>query len=365
MVPVKRQEILSIRRNELIQIIDHELPTARPHSRAFACRVLGAEYDLAVTLPDEVSITPDLLAYGGYPEVAALGFALAFPNHNTRELRIQFERGLSRLLGRTLKGLTFAGDDLALLGLAEGIVVTSRHEQGKQTDDSSRLWLLKLIDRDSTRRAWTVRMRELAGDLLDQRGRLSVKATQRNVDTQALEVTLRHIWPEPFAEVLPPSIDEYNKLFTRLMATGPDPTDLEKALVRLRAIDLLLQQTSRSLFPRTDRETLAIEQLIRIKATLDQRAKRLTDRFIWVYIALTVVDWIALIAVTLVRGWAVVEPWVFYLSVPSTLAPYVYYAIMQKELSPGALYRQVRTARAQKLYRQAGFDLEAFKKLDA
>ena len=120
------QYVLVERRNELKRIVQVSFDDARSHSKAFALRILG--FTLAVEVLDtcefDFSVVLDSVDYGGFPDVAYLGFGIGA--HTRNELPKQaidaFTSGLERLQSRKGNRLKdFASDDIAVLGVADGI----------------------------------------------------------------------------------------------------------------------------------------------------------------------------------------------------------------------------------------------------
>ena len=246
------QYILTERRNELERIVQGSFDDARLHSKAFSLRVLGLPL-IAEILDrngfDFLAIL-DSVVYGGFPEVAYLGFGIGAYIHT--ELPQQavdaFISGLERLQTRKGDRLDdFMSDDIAVLGVADGISkLLAMHAVGIAP---ARDWLLTLLGKHLSGDVWSGRMRALAGDLLDDLGRLRTKVEEYDTDRLALEFCLRVSWPYAFRNCAYPSQQVRNTLLKNLLVEAPPYGDLERAAVWLKTLDLLVDQSVAALTP--------------------------------------------------------------------------------------------------------------------
>lgn len=243
------QELLHQRREELRAAIRDPHGSPMYHSDAFIARVLGVQ-GFATLRPDSTTIDPHLHLssgqYQGYPWVAAVGFTLGSTQAIHDPLAKAFLEGLNRLQQRTGQAQEIlASDDIALLGIADGFARISG-----QTDErlaTARTWLLHLLYGFRQSQTWSSRMRDVAGDLLDGRGRLHVQLDTQNVRTFAPEVVLRAMWPHPFHRV--PPLDQLDReRLAKLLLTQRDiPHEPEEAAIWLRCLDILVDEASTSL----------------------------------------------------------------------------------------------------------------------
>jgi hypothetical protein len=252
-VSMTKQYILTERRNELEGIFQASFDDARLHSQAFSLRVLGFPLiteNLGRDSFDFLTIV-DSVVYGGFPDVAYLGFGIGVYTRNelSQQAVDAFVSGLERL--QTRKGdrlIDFVSDDIAVLGVADGIAkLLTMHP-----DDvaPARDWLLTLLGKHLPGNVWSDRMRALAGDLLDDLGRLRAKVEGYDTDRLALELCLRASWPHAFRDSAYPDPQARNTLLKNLLVESAPPYgDLERAAVWLKALDLLIDETVDTLTP--------------------------------------------------------------------------------------------------------------------
>jgi hypothetical protein len=162
------QELLQRRKQYLSEVIKQSLPDSPIHSRSFVARIMGETYLAQQPSQLQIQSSPEEIAYFGYPDVAHLGFCLNVETLATEDVTNAFIVGIKRLQQRSSSSLSdFTTDDLALLGVAEGIAKLSSTQNLHVEKD----WLLQLIEA-KTSSEWSSRMRALAGELLDSQGRL-------------------------------------------------------------------------------------------------------------------------------------------------------------------------------------------------
>lgn len=357
MVFVVEKEVLSVRRKQLIKIIQTSLADSELHSQAFVRRLLGAKYVSVLGPGYNDNFLSDEATYGGYPQVAFLGFNLKMGNRGTssQEHISRFLLGLERLRNRSEKGLeTFAGDDVALLGVAEGI--TQIEDELHQNEvEILKQWLLQIIGKKSTETFWSGRLRHLAGDLLDGRGRLRTLPICPEVSARALDITLRTIWPKLFAQIPPPSKETRKELLTELLTAEPPDGDPERAAVWLKTTDLLVERMVETLMP--EQEAKAIVALGDIKAKLDYKATQQAKFDLWLSVVFLVIVGVILAALTYYLTWEVMDQWTFFIGFGAMLGSYIYFALTQREFSPVAIYKQMVLGYQKKLYQEFGFDV--------
>jgi hypothetical protein len=227
------------------------LEGARSHSLGFARRVLGPDYTESADSEGEwdPSGIVDRAVYGGYPELARAGFFLG--SRDRSDAAEGFLEGYLAVLVRFSKragsGISeFAQDDIAVLGVADGVSrLVSCEMPGARALEG---WLLHLIDTHRTPGAWSARARDLAADLLDGRGRVRTKVGQTGPGEGALDLCLREAWPGAFLNAPLPDERTRQSLLQNLLGDRtPDVGDLEKASVWLRSLDLLVRHAAQSL----------------------------------------------------------------------------------------------------------------------
>ena len=262
------QELLSVRRSQLIEIIENSFGNCEPHSQALAIRLLGESYASYITKQINTTNLLEEATYGGYPVVASLGFVInqKIQSKAQTDSIAGFITSITRLQQRPETGLaSFIMDDVAILGIADGLNQIEGHDD---VIESSCQWLTHIINNSSKQNLWSFRMRDLAGDLLDKKGRLRVSLTGDDHDANALEIVLRNIWPEQYAQTQTLSHNEQTQLLMNLLtAVPPQVGDLEKTVVWLRAIDLLVGQACEALIP-------SISDVSRILRSIQHSFKR-------------------------------------------------------------------------------------------
>jgi REase_DpnII-MboI len=263
------QELLHQRRDALRNAISNALGATMLHSSAFIARVLG-EQTMRTLHPNAPLVDPNAAAYDGryhgYPWLAAAGFALAGAAAPSDALAQEFRAGLIRLRQRTSDAQeTLAGDDIGILGIADGLARLAGRADPEL--DAACRWSLSLIQGTRTPGAWSVRLRDLAGDLLDRRGQLQVRVDSSNKRVLATELVLRTIWPQSFQRI-PPIERSDREALARLLLTSRDiPNEPEEAAIWLRCLDLMTDEASASLVP-------SVSDTARILANIQHGLKR-------------------------------------------------------------------------------------------
>lgn len=265
------QYVLSERRNELKKIVQGSFGDARSHSKAFALRILG--FTLAAETLNvgdfEFSAVLDSVHYGGFPDLAYLGFGIGAYTYTelTQQVIDAFIPGLERLRSRKGNRLEdFIFDDIAVLGIADGISKLLIEHTVDVTP--ARDWLLALLGKYSSGNIWSDRMRALASDLLDDLGRLRTKVEGDDTDKLALEICLRASWPYAFRNSTYPDQQTRDVLLKSLLVESAPPYgDLERTAVWLRTLDLLVDKTVEALTP-------SISDTVRILESTQHSFKR-------------------------------------------------------------------------------------------
>jgi hypothetical protein len=351
-----QQELLANRRNTLMEIIRSGLNKSEPHSASFVLRVLNDNYAKEANL--EGNHGSGQAAYGGYPEVASLGYSISTGYPQAATAQSQFLQGIERLQIRSSRALQpLVGDDVALLGIADGLATL---DLGQPKMRSGKEWLLGLIN-TSHQQIWSSRMRLLAGDLLDKRGRLrALPSENTDVTSEALELVLREVWQDSYSSIPVPDQQKCQWLLGELLRNNPPDGDIEKSAIQLRAIDLLVARTSIALFPELNVGHQAIAQLTSVKEALDKQAER-QIRFQGLIFLLAQIFLIALIAIiTYYISWDVVEPFTYFIDAAPPLLSYLYFALTYQEFSIPAIYDKLLVKRKEKLYREANFDNQKY-----
>lgn len=221
------------------------------HIEAFAARLLG-QLTLDLLMPDfrfEEPDDPNGVRYKGYPHVAYLGFGLAAGLLAPAAACEAFLIGLQALRHRPEGYLGgFIADDIAMLGVADGLAFLGDVDGASTTD--LRTWLVSLINHHTSHgEQWSARMRALAGDLLDGRGRLRLRPAP-GTDSLALDYALRAIYPQAFLTT-PALTDEERRDLLRALLTESVPAvgELGRTATWFAALDHLVDAACASLVP--------------------------------------------------------------------------------------------------------------------
>jgi len=262
------EDLFSSRKSYLLSVLQNSFG-APIHSDAFIMRIFGEEDFFKITgrSSPEVWLSTKQVAYEGFPGVANLGFSLSMKDSLDEEQASCFLDSVTRQRARPEEALrAFIADDIALLGVAEGLAKLGQSPNEKTA--STRAWLVELVDRTITAPQWSYRMRALAGDLLDARGRLRVPPNLRNLDDLILESVLRAIWPNMFLQTPIIPINSQRSVLKELL-TGQVPGfgDPERAAVWLRALDTLVDYSVQSYFP-------SISDTVRVLESVQHSFKR-------------------------------------------------------------------------------------------
>lgn len=238
------QELLADRKKHLLQVIANGWKSSRPHTMAFVLRVLPPYHKKELEQAGLIDIaTPLEPTYGRYPDVAVLGFSLAADPENISTAQ-SFLEGCERLKKRDAASMRpFFLDDVAILGVADGLAKLPNEIELRQ-------WLFEGIERFNGQALWSTRMRQLASDLLDGRGRLKITPNTSQTDEVALELLLSGIWKPLFLSTQRPSEAQQHHLLRHLLSDSlPSEDDIERATVWLIALDRLVTFATESLVP--------------------------------------------------------------------------------------------------------------------
>lgn len=351
-------QIISQTRKVLLEKTKKVASESQRHSVAFALRIFDKELIRETGLDNILGEITGDIAYGGYPEVSELGYKIAVSKNN--ELFEIFLGGLRRQKNRSPDALeTLSSDDIALLGIAEGLVVVKKEDSSLNIEDLQK-WILDLINLEPKRKIWTSRLRDLAGDLLDGKRRLSSLPDLNDINIAALEIVLRNTWPEQINN------NVFNReFFEDLLSdliTHADPKikQIEETALWLVALDLLTKQNSKFLFAKTE---IAISLLEAVKKKLDEVALNNTK--------ISFIFWASLILVVNIVYFLIREQLPtnyqdrlnFLVPLISVVLGYIYQAFSQKKFNPKTIFLLALEKNKFKLYKRWGFDIERYKKL--
>lgn len=252
-------DLLAGRIAALRQVVARSFDQASGQSQGFALRILGVCESLpggGSTNAFNLDAAADSAPYGGVPVAAYLGFGIGSRQDVPTSAGEAFSRSLERLRNRVGDRLdAFLADDLAVLGVADGVAVLGGTSQ--IASEFGR-WLSTLIHQQGSARFWSERIRALAADLVDERERLRSQVPASDLEALALELCLRRTWPHAFRNTPVPEREVQQTLMQGLL-TEPAPKvgDLERAVVWLCALNLLVEQAAMAVVPSVS-ETVSI-----------------------------------------------------------------------------------------------------------
>lgn len=266
-------DLVLARQNALRRVVIEGMAQCGEQSRGLAVRFLSATGALKHVIKVEPALDFDLAAvtaacqYGGAPATALAGYALGdlarraslLPGQREETAEVVeavagFLAAVERQQGRTTEALkAVATDEVTLLGIADGLLAGSMLAPTLRARCSALVpWVLERVD-TPVASSWSERARALAGDLLDNRGRLRARLDHLSVDSVALDVALRSTWPSAFAGT--PHIDrvEWQRVAAAVLRDAPPPSGaVERGAARLAAFELFLAQTAAGLVPNID-----------------------------------------------------------------------------------------------------------------
>jgi hypothetical protein len=256
-------DLLSQRRAVLLHVIRESYGVVL-HTDAWLLRVLPPTEAVTFMTPVQMGTLTEFgdVSYAGLPRVAALGYLLGDISTTPMASMVHaFQEGMSRLMQRPGTKRALATDDVALLGISDGLL---RINNLGGDIAVAREWVISLVN-EGTAPRWTERMRTLAGELLDPRGRLLVLPSQNSVDDLALDLSLRAAWPAAFQSVPLPPFQAEELLRTLIIEQAPDES--ERSAAWLRCIDILIRKAARDL-------THSISDTVRILQSVQHAFKR-------------------------------------------------------------------------------------------
>jgi hypothetical protein len=268
------KSILSERRYELVSRIKDDYPNSMIHSKGFVCRLLGVEYikGLKFTEGFDLSDYANKIKYDGFPYLAYLGFAIGNGLSNSLEKPVvdAFILGFNRLQERSSTSFfKFLEDDVAVLGVADGIAKLLSIQV--QSAIQVKSWLIGLLNDFAPRNLWSSRMRDLAADLLDDRGRLREKIVENDTTKFALELSLFSSWSQAFRNSSYPEPQVRNYVLKSIISDPiPCQGDIEQATVWLKAVDILVDESVEILTP-------AVSDIVRLL----ERTQHSFKRWVW------------------------------------------------------------------------------------
>lgn len=244
-------DCLGERRKEIIDRLRENYSYARKHSQGFVLRLFGLEKAISLINIEgfDYDSVAEKVSYGGFPYLAYLGFGIGATNLNDLNPTVAdaFIAGFKRLQGKSQSSLQeFLSDDVAVLGVADGLAKLSCTRNMIGNTEAN--WLTNRAENFYSRNLWSNRFRDLAGDLLDERGRLLERIPEEDPVKVALELAARETWPYQFRKSIYPHQESRQMLLKRLLLDPiPDQGDLELLSIWLKALDLIIDESVQAL----------------------------------------------------------------------------------------------------------------------
>ena len=256
------EDVLDSRLAGLREIIRNGFDGAPAQVQGFIIRTLAREnrYSKDKPLYRRKTIEDCLGAvrFDGYPALARAGYRLAHGGHPPidPDLADSFLHCIEQQRGRpAAKIAELAGDNLALLGVADGLRAASQ-ATGPNAErlETAKKWVLTLLEQHGGSDASLVRARLLAGDLLDEQGRFGRQLAQSDdARVAAFDLCLWRSWPDVLRNVEHPDPARRRELFKALLtARLPGEGELLHAASWLCTLDVLIDGIAASAVPDTN-----------------------------------------------------------------------------------------------------------------
>ncbi len=262
------QQLLHDRREQLRSAIRASAGRSL-HVDGFVTRLLASAGTVGIARATDLALpqAEDAILYGGYPALALLGYGLGAGNLNRDAAGPAFLLGLRRLRQRPEQALSdFLSDDIALLGVADGLAALRDNDSGERA--ALRNWLITAADVVPAPQQWSSRLRALAGDLLDNRGRLRVPPNEGGADAMAVDYALRPVYPARFAIAPVPSDAQRTSLLKALISESePAEGEPDRAAVWLVALEEIVDAAISDVAP-------AVSDAVRLLTKVQHALKR-------------------------------------------------------------------------------------------
>lgn len=233
------------RRQILRAVVEGGFEGASRQSHGLVLRLLHMSLppDDLLRRPFDTDGALSALSYEGYPPIAYLGFAIGAGAADA-QAKAQFAERLRSMIERDGTSLSaLIADDAALLGVADGLSSL----EGEASGD-----LAVGLANAASAASGMGRLRALALDLIEPRGRLSVRVGTDSLNAATTDLALRRPWPRAYESVPPLANDERVRLLARVVSEpAPGPGDLERASAWLVALDSLVSEAASGAVPTT------------------------------------------------------------------------------------------------------------------
>lgn len=252
------EDVLASRLAFLREIIQKGFDEAPAQVQGFVARVLERESRYAGDAPPHgeqpAEDCLEAVRFDGYPALARAGYSLArdgSPIH--ADLVDRFLHFIEQQRGRPApRHAEFAGDALALLGVADGLrAVAQRGQPDAQRLEVARTWVRELLEQHAGSDKRLNRARLLASDLLEEQGRFGRRLAQSDdVRVAALDLCLWRTWTDVLRTIEHPDTEQRRELFKALlMAQPPGEGELLHAASWLCALSVLTDEIAVAAVP--------------------------------------------------------------------------------------------------------------------
>ena len=102
----------------------------------------------------------------------------------------------------------------------------------------------------------------------------------------------------------------------------------------------------------------------KIKAALDQKARKQTDKEFWLFILFYFCLFTSLVLIHFIQGWNKIEPLLTYSSFVLLFLNFIYFSITKKTFNPASFYRNCVIRNKTKIYKESNFDCKYMENLE-
>jgi len=366
MVSINASYLLSELNERLGVSLNESLNDLEPHIFAFIHKIFSSNKELTDVLHKEIkriSEQESIVVYGGYQNVAFLGFVISSEIPYPDNFSKLFIDGLIRLIGRSGSGIDLIkSDDIALLGIIIGLTkidIESIQIQSQVLEAQN--WLINIIA-TSNGHNWTSRLRDLAGDLLDQKGRLRTSPDTSDLLVCALEIVIRKFWKSQFLPGEKLTKEFYIEFIQKLLLAHENTfNEPEKTTVCLQAIDILTNEIAETFFDKPNKA--AVNLLGKIKSKIEITARRQARILQIIPFSIMLIIYGILIALVFKKTWDVMEQWTFIVGIGILVIEHLIFIATLQEINPKAIYEKLLEYRTKQLLKKFDFNLNEYEEL--
>jgi len=220
-----------------------------PHSEGWIRRILLSLSEAGVEASASPGHAHDIV-YAGYPELSRLGFDIGASEAPSVDAVATFLQGIRRFMNNregSSSLVSYAHDDIAILGIADGIArIKPNHPECQECIE----WFLSVVTPSRTKSTWSSRMRLLALDLLESRGRLRTSIDTREVDELITDIVLRNTWSSQYIGVPGLAAETQQHVLKHLLIEAKPEGDIDRSATWLKALEVLVDAACNSVVPR-------------------------------------------------------------------------------------------------------------------